>query len=46
MKKGNGRPIMTLVDVAKEDMSIKEVTKSMILDKIEWRKIIYVADLD
>jgi hypothetical protein len=40
MKKGNGRPIMTLlVDVAKEDMSIKEVTKSMILDKIEWRKM-------
>ena len=29
-----------------KDMSIKEVTKVTTLDRIEWRKIIYVADLD
>ena len=27
------------------DMSIKEVTKSMISDRIEWRRRIHVSDL-
>ena len=28
----------------KNDIAIKVVTKSVILDKIEWRKRVYVAD--
>ena len=28
----------------KKDISIKVVTKSVILDKIEWRKRVHVAD--
>ena len=32
-----------LLDAVKHEMSIKEVTKT---DKIEWRKIIHVVDLD
>ena len=35
MKKGKGRPKITLVEVAKEEISIKVVTKSMFLDRIE-----------
>jgi hypothetical protein len=30
----------------KNDMSIKKVTESITLDRIEWWKTIYVADLD
>lgn len=33
----------TLVEAVKNDMSIKEFTKT---NKIEWMKIIYMADLD
>ena len=45
-KKGRGRPKTTLVEVVKTDMSIKKMTKSMNLDRIEWWKRIHVADLD
>ena len=41
-KKGRGRP--KLVEVIKKDMGIKGVTKSMTIDRVEWRKIIYMAD--
>ena len=37
-------PKIILVEVVKNDMSIKEVTKSMTLDRIEKRKRIHVAD--
>ena len=37
------KKIKTLVEEVKNDMSIKEVTKP---DNIEWRKIIYVVDLN
>ena len=37
-KKGWGRPKITLVEVIKNDMSIKEVTQCMTLDGIEWWK--------
>ena len=43
-KKGRERPQIKLDEVVKKDMSIKEVTKSMVLDIIEWRKRIYVVD--
>lgn len=43
-KKGRERPKIKLVKVVKKDMSIMEVTKSMVLDIIEWRKRIYVVD--
>ena len=45
-KKGRGKQKITLVEVVKKDMSIKEVTESMTLDKIECKKRIHVADLD
>ncbi len=34
-KRGRGRPKITIVEVVKNDMSIKEVTESMTLDRIE-----------
>ena len=43
-KKGRERPQIKLVEVVKKDISINEVTKSMVLDIIEWRKRIYVVD--
>ena len=45
-KKGRGKPKITLVEVVKKYMSIKEVIESMTLDRIECRKSIHVADLD
>ena len=35
MEKGEGRPKITLIEIVKKNMPIKEVTKSMILDRIE-----------
>ena len=47
LKKGRGRLIITLIESAvKNDMSIKEVTEGMILNKIEWWKRIHVANHD
>ena len=43
-KKGRKRPKRTLVKVIKNDMSINKVTKSMILDRIEWRRRMHVAN--
>ena len=43
-KKVRERPQIKLVEVVKKDISIKEVTKSMVLDIIEWWKRIYVVD--
>lgn len=34
-KKGSRRPKITLVEVTKKDMSIKEVIQSMTLDRVE-----------
>ena len=44
MKKGRGRPEITLVEIINWDGSNKELKESMNLDKIEWRKIIHVTD--
>ena len=44
-RKGRWRPKITLVEVVKNDMLIKEVTESIALDEIEWWKIIHVVDL-
>ncbi len=43
-KKGKGRRKITLVEVAKEEISIKVLTKSMFLDRIEWLRRIHVVD--
>ena len=44
MKKGGGWPKITFVKVVyKNDMSIKEVIKSMIFDMIEWQKGIHIT---
>lgn len=37
-KKGRGRSKISLLEVVKKNMSMKEVTKSMFLDRIEWRR--------
>ena len=42
-KKGRGRPKITLIEIIKKNMSIREVMESMILDRIEWRKRFHVA---
>ena len=42
MKRDIGRPKITLVEVIKKDMSIKDVTERNTLDKTEWRKRRYV----
>lgn len=42
MKRDIGRPKITLVEVIKKDMSIKDVTERITLDKTEWRKRRYV----
>ena len=34
-KKSRGRPKLTLIDIVKKDISIKEVTKSVTSDRIE-----------
>ena len=44
MKKGRGRPEITLVEIINWDMSIKEVKESINLDIVEWGKRIHVAD--
>ena len=46
MKKGRGEQkiILVVVVVVKEDMSIKEVTMTITLNSIEWRKRIHVTD--
>ena len=44
-KKGRRRPKITLVEVLKNDVLIKEVTESIALDEIEWWKIIHVVAL-
>lgn len=43
-KKGRERPKIKLVKVIKKDMSIMEVTMSMVLDIIECRKRLYVVN--
>ena len=44
MEKKSRRPKITLVEVIKNDMSIREVTKLMPSDRIKWRKIIHAVD--
>ena len=39
-------PKITLVEVIKMDMSIKRVTKNMILNKVEWRQRIHITNLN
>ena len=46
MKKSRERPKITLIEVIKNDMSIKEVTKIMTSDYIEWQKRKHVVDPD
>ena len=42
MEKRTGRPKITLVEVKKKnDMTIKGVTESMTIDRVEWRKLSY-----
>ena len=39
------RPKITLIEVVKNDVSIKKVIENMILDKIEWQESIHVLIL-
>ena len=43
-KKGRGRPKIKLVEVIKKDMLINEVTESMTLDRVEWKKRLHMTD--
>ena len=44
MKRGKERPKITLVEITKMNILVKEVTKNMILDRIEWWRKIHVVD--
>ena len=42
MEKRTRRPKITLVEVKKKiDMTIKGVTESMTIDRVEWKKLSY-----
>ena len=43
-KKGKRRPKITLIEVIKNNMSIKEVIERLTLDKIKWRKRIHITN--
>ena len=43
-KKCRGRPKITLIEVIKNNMSIKEVIERLTLDKIKWRKRIHITN--
>ena len=38
------KEVVTLVEIVKKDKSIKEVIESIILDNIEWKKIIHMTE--
>lgn len=42
-KKDGGQQKIILIKVVKNDMLIKNITKSMILDRIKWYKRIHVT---
>ena len=44
IKRYSERPKITLVEEVKNGIVIKEITKSMILNKIEWWRRIHVAN--
>ena len=44
MEKGKGRPKITLIEIVKKDMPIKEVIENMTLDRIEKHLRLYVED--
>jgi hypothetical protein len=46
MKRDRGRPKITLVEIVKKEMLVKEVIESMILDRIEWWIRIHMTELD
>ena len=42
--RGRGRPKKTIREVIKKDLKINGLDRSMVLDRILWRKLIHVAD--
>ena len=44
MKSGKERPKITLVEIVKMNILVKEGTKNTILDRIEWWRKIHVVD--
>ena len=44
MEKGKGKPKITLIEIVKKDMPIKEVIENMTLDRIEKHLRLYVED--
>ena len=44
MKRGKERPKITLVEIVKMNILVKEETKNMILDRIEWWRKMHVVD--
>ena len=44
MKRGRGRPKITLVELIKKEMLIKELKRSMIMDMLEWWRRKHVAN--
>ncbi|KAH1257082.1 Craniofacial development protein 2 [Glycine max] len=42
--RGRGRPKKTIREVIKKDLELNDLDRSMVLDRILWRKLIHVAD--
>ena len=42
--KGRGRPKPTLIKIIKKDITICNLSVILVLNRIEWRKHIHVAD--
>lgn len=43
-KRGRGRPKITWDDVIRMDLVSLYFSKSVVMNRVEWRKIIHVAD--
>ena len=44
VKRAKGRPKKTWIEVIRQDIEAKGLTESILLDRNEWRKLIYVPD--
>ncbi|KAH1204730.1 Retrovirus-related Pol polyprotein from type-1 retrotransposable element R2 [Glycine max] len=42
--RGRGKPKKTIREVIKKDLELNDLDRSMVLDRILWRKLIHVAD--
>ena len=44
VKKAQGRPKKTWMEVIRQDIEVKGLSEGILLDRNEWRKLIHVPD--